>query len=402
MTLASLHPDSDAHPAFAPRLPVELWLHIFRLTTAAPDALSTIYEPFCSSTDAAARADATLRAKCTLALVCKQWRALAHDFLYEDLRIGAGLPALCSSLSSTRTPAAHRARRAVLPYTSTASPTAAPPPALALLDSLPSLSVLVRPPLDPRSPTPIFEHATDAPAALPALRRLEWAFDGTGAAARAGGLNALDVLLRAAAPHLHELVLDGRLPLPALRQRRVRLPALRTLRLRRGAGACPLVARQTAYWDLPALERVVLEGAACAEPLDALWEAHGARLRALELGRGVSRADAACMMARCGALEELYLHVGAAEDGVLVEAECVHATLRRVGVCVDAGAGKALPWARVAEEVGALAEGCAALCEVALYVRAPEAVERSAEVARLRDALCARGRALRLIVCQLA
>ncbi|KAI9513531.1 hypothetical protein F5148DRAFT_11435 [Russula earlei] len=162
----------------------------------------------------------------TPTLVCKQWRALATDILYEDIRIGGGMSALHAAFSDTEQPeqpiadggaappsSRHHVRRATLPYEHTATPTRHAPPALALLAPLPHLEVLVRPPTryhdygchgchaphhhHDTTTTPRFEFPTGMPA-LPALRRLEWAFDPTGAATRAGGINALDDVLRAA------------------------------------------------------------------------------------------------------------------------------------------------------------------------------------------------------------
>jgi len=84
---------------YVPRLPPELWLPIFRFATSAPIHTSASHEPFqCCHATIAALSDAALRDKCTLALVCKQWRALATDILYEDIRIGRGIAALLMSL----------------------------------------------------------------------------------------------------------------------------------------------------------------------------------------------------------------------------------------------------------------------------------------------------------------
>jgi hypothetical protein len=291
------------------RLPPELWLLIFRFASSAPITESThYYEPFQPRHETAiALSNAALRDKCAITSVCRQWRALFGDMRYEDIRIGRGIAALHTTLSKPAAPgtdtgtisARHRVRRAVLPYAHTASPTHHTPPALELLALLPHLEVLVRPPIPPPPPShraaritppPRFEFPTAAPA-LPALRRLDWAFDKTGAAARAGGINSLTDTLAAVAPSLRELVLTGPMPLAALRQHRLRLGALRTLRLHAGAGACPLVVRQTTYWVLPALENVVVQGAARADALQALWGAFGGQVRVLELelGSGVSR-----------------------------------------------------------------------------------------------------------------
>jgi len=294
--------------------------------------------------------------------------------LYEDVRIGPGLSALSAALceppanseddgddAAPRAPR-HRVRRAVLPYAHTATPTRDALPALALLALLPHLEVLVRPPpkhiynhdydrtyqytnnhhrdgdysysftpeslARPRTfsallPLLCFEFCAPTPA-LPALRRLEWAFEMTGAAVRAGGINALyDVL--DAAPNLRELVLVGRMPYRAVRQKhpRLRQCALRTLRLHGGAAACPFVARQTTYWEFPALENVVVTGAADAKKLEAVWEAFGDQVRVLEvpLGGGggggddcgeasLSMADVGGIISACPKLEELDVRLG--------------------------------------------------------------------------------------------
>ena len=433
-----------------PRLPPELWLLIFRFATSAPIIYSE-YEPFqtgyhdttitSSTSTALSDADAALRDKCAIALVCRQWRALAGDMRYEDIRIGHGIAALHAALSKPAAivdggtialEARYRVRRAVLPYAHTATPTYHAPPALALLALLPHLEVLVRPPPPPRhrspvliaphtapfsrpsSPTlfPRFEFPTAAPA-LPALRRLEWAFDKTGAAARAGGINTLTDVLIASSRTLHELILTGPMPLAALRQQHcVRLGALRTLRLHAGAGACPFVARQMTYWALPALENVVVGGAARAEALEALWKKFGGQVRVLELelgrGRGagadgVSMGDAGKIIQVCPALEELNLRMGVADlwnstvdsdDGTTQTWACTHSTLQRVGICVDAGEWSVKTWTTVVEYVGKLAKGCPGLHLVVLYVQDVEVAIRNSQFHALRETLSSSGRQL--------
>ena len=441
-----------------PRLPPELWLLIFRFATSAPIIYSE-YEPFQSrhhdtittTTAALSDADAALRDKCAIALVCRQWRALAGDMRYEDIRIGHGIAALHAALSKPAAivdgtiaqAARHRVRRAVLPYAHTATPTHHAPPALALLALLPHIEVLVRPPIPsppiptllfpplppprppiltytttpfspPSSPTffPRFEFPTAAPA-LPALRRLEWAFDTTGAAARAGGINSLTDMLVASSRTLHELVLTGPMPLAALRQQHcVRLGALRTLRLHAGAGACPFVARQTTYWELPALENVVVEGAARAEALGALWSKFGGQVRVLELelgcgrGAGVSMGDVGKIIHVCPALEELNLRMGVADlnlcwnptvdsdDGTTQTCDCTHNRPQRVGICVGAGEWSVKTWTAVVEYVGKLGKGCPGLHQVVLYVQNVEVAMRNPQFHALRETLSSSGRQL--------
>jgi hypothetical protein len=457
-------PEPTKATRYVPRLPTELWLLIFRFATSTHTSTSAPqYEPFQPSPDtAAALSDAALRDKRALMLVCTQWRALVHDMLYEDIRIGPGLSSLHAALceppvvliaKDDNPPRAqrHRVRRAVLPYAHTATPTREAPPALALLALLPHLEVLVRPPPNPSfyfhfhhhydyhhrhhrprplPPLPRFEFSTTTPA-LPALRRLEWAFDATGAAARAGGINALDDVLRAA-PALHDLVLVGPMPLAALRQHhdpRLRLRALRTLRLHAGAGACPFVSRQTTYWALPALENVVVAGAAHAEVLEPLWETFGGLVRALEVqvggaggtGTGVrgggdaplSMMDVGKIVGACPRLEELNVRMSAEDfenspgdssqvDSVGAPAPvhrtwaCAHDKLQRLGVCVDAGGWTAETWTAVIEYVGQFVKGCPALRCVALYVQNMGVTAQNAQFHRLREKVMSNGRELLL------
>ena len=415
--------------AHIPRLPPELWLLIFRFATSDPITESTHhYEPFRPRHETAnALSNAALRDKCAIALVCRQWRELFGDMIYEDIRIGRGIAALHAALSApaagpfTSTIAArHRVRRAVLPYAHTATPTHHSPPALALLALLPRLEILVRPPIPVPIPPPPhrsariaapprFEFPTAVPA-LPALRRLDWAFDRTGAAARAGGINSLTDTLATAAPSLRELVLTGPMPLAALRQHRLRLGALHTLRLQAGAAACPLVVRQMTYWALPVLENIVVQGAARADALQALWEMFGGQVRILELevGSGVLMGDVGSIVRVCPALEELNLGLGVedsnlcsnstadSEGGVTRTWVCTHNTLQRVGICTDAGKWSVKTWMAVAEYVGKLGKGCPALRQIALYMPDVEVAEQDSRFNALRETMSSRGKQLLL------
>ncbi|KAH9081470.1 hypothetical protein EDB83DRAFT_2512335 [Lactarius deliciosus] len=360
----------DFTATFVPRLPAELWLHVFRFATSTPTSLSSHYEPFQSCHNSTAISDAALGDKRSISLVCKQWRILARSMLYEDIRIGRGIPALHAALdtpdSDGYSAPRYHVRRAVLPYASTATPTKHAPPALALLALLPHLEVLVRPPIRPlHARSGAFDFPPDAPA-LPALRRLEWAFDWTGNAARTGGINALDDVLRAA-PH------------------RLSLRALRTLVLADGAAACPLVARQISYWALPALATLVLRGPARAEALEPLAEVFARQVRVLELGPGVSPLEACKIVGAFPALEELNVLVGGA-DGVL--RACVHETLQRVGVGVDAKEWDGETWSVVVEHVQKFMEGCPALHDVVLYARDVRVAEDNPRFQALRKTLC--------------
>ena len=454
-------------------LPPELWLIIFRLATSSPityptspsdaEATTSYYEPFqpCHHETTIALSDAAVRDRCAITLVCRQWHALAGYMRYEDIRIGHGIAVLqaalsepapgtntntdtdttSSSPSSSSPPSRYRVRRAVLPYTHTATPTYHAPPALALLALLPHLEVLVRPPLSPplssppgpppppshrrtlipiattRTTThslpitpPRFEFPTAAPA-LPALRRLEWAFEETGAAVRAGGINSLTDMLKAVAPTLSELVLTGPMPFATLRHDHVTLPALRTLRFRAGACGCVYLNIQTSYWTMPALENVVVEGGGLA--FDPLWEKVGGLVRVVELelgegAKGMSMVDVRLIVNACPELEELNLRIGCDDLNCWSPMDYVHDTLQRLGICVGVDVDvnvdysnsqdqewSVKTWIALAEFVGDWMS-CPALRQVVLYVRDVQVVERNPQFHLFHGELASGGRELLL------
>ncbi|KAI9511304.1 hypothetical protein F5148DRAFT_1280857 [Russula earlei] len=257
---------STTQPLYVPELPAEPWFLIFHFMTSAPIFTSARYKPFqfCHHTTAAL-SNAALSDKCTLTHASmQQWRALATDILYENIHIGRGISALHAAFSNTEQPEQSIADE------HTATPAHHALPVLALLVLLPHLEVFMRPPTcyhdydhhgchTPHhhhgtttttirvttAPPPCFEFPTGM-LALPALRRLEWAFDPTGAATWAGSINVLDDVLRAVSA-LEELVLVGHMP----------------CRLHMGASETPLVTRQSTYWPL--------------------WEAFGGQVHVLEM-----------------------------------------------------------------------------------------------------------------------
>ena len=391
---------------FVPRLPVELWLRIFRFVTSTRISLHVQHEPFQSSQDNTALLDTALRDKCTLTLVCKQWRLLASDMLYEDIRLGQGIAALHAALDQPITSGLcghwHRVRRVVLPYKSTETPTCHCPPALELLALLPHIEVLVRPPIRPAYVTFQFQFPTTAPV-LTSLRRLEWAFDPSGAAPRAGGINALSDVLRVA-PELEVLVLVGSMPFTSIYQRRLPdLRALTTLRLQDGAGTCPFVARQLTYWKLPALKNIIVEGPARARTFEELWACER-QLRTVEIELA-EYGEVQTIISACVALETLYLHVprrAVASSRDEDESRCQydHGSLRRVGLCVDngesAGEWDGSTWRAIGEYVGQFGEECPALREIELYMPDVRVAEQSPEYHALREKVSSRERRLLL------
>lgn len=131
-------------------VPPELWLEIFQWATSYPEAYATSYSPFCPLETPCQ--DTAI--SCSLALVCRLWRALVTEFLYRDVRIGHGQSidtlkgALCAkqgysrfgmflllSLSATFSPTLAAVRRAVLPFQSTSTSTYSPSP-------IPSVEIL--------------------------------------------------------------------------------------------------------------------------------------------------------------------------------------------------------------------------------------------------------------------
>ena len=380
------------------------------------------YEPFQLRHETTiALFDAAVRDRCAITLVCRQWCALAGDMRYEDIRIGRGIATLHVALSEpaavtgitdfpSALPSRHRVRRAVLPYAHTATPTCDAPPALALLALLSHLEVLVRPPLLPLPTPPRFEFPTAAPA-FPALHRLEWAFDKTGAAARTGGINSLTDMLKAA-PSLSELVLTGRMPHAALRQDRISLRALRTLRFRAGACGCPYLDLQTSFWEMPALENIVVEGGGGrSKAMDELWGTFGGKVRVVQLelgGEGMWMGDVREIIIACPQLEELNFRIGCGHlngrwpmDNFGVNAVStvvyVHDALQRLGICVDSDAPEwsVKTWMALAEFVGEW-KLCPALCQVVLYVRDVQVAEQSPQFHLFHEELASSGKQLLL------
>lgn len=78
-------------------LPPEIWLSILRWATISDKGYSyftALYGPFQPTTGDAHDRDTVLAVKRTLALVCREWKRLTAEFLYEDLKIARGTPTL--------------------------------------------------------------------------------------------------------------------------------------------------------------------------------------------------------------------------------------------------------------------------------------------------------------------
>lgn len=202
------HPVAPAG-SYTPRAPAELWRLVFRLATASATSYDAGYAPFepldemQETSDYVESEDVRLQTCVCLMRVCRLWRLIAAEFLYEDVRIagGRGLQSLISGLQRSQVEDGtggfgRHVRRLELPRRQTnfspdnphvssfpLSPLQTGPSAINLGDLLrytPRLEVLVRPcmrldvediyfwasliakPLGCESPL------------LPHLRRLEW------------------------------------------------------------------------------------------------------------------------------------------------------------------------------------------------------------------------------------
>lgn len=306
-----------------PHLPPELWLQIFRVATRSSDhdtLLATTYEPF--STYDMDILDNDLSMKRTLVQVCRQWRALATGILYEDVRLRTGLKALKDTLESSALDGqdyGKRVRRVELPYTSTVTDryTHTPMPCVEVLKLCPELEVLVRPgPRSfPRHYQPSFEFDADNLPPL-SLKRLDWWHHNE--AARTGGLNNLDSVLRSA-PQIQYLSVGGDLWLGLLSPEPLYLPALDTLRLRQ---MNKLLLFQICRWSLPSLTHVIADTPVKHRALENLWDAFGLQIRTVELGQNLSyfvTNNISSILARCPNLEELNYYIYFARPPTLEE-----------------------------------------------------------------------------------
>ncbi|KAF9819763.1 hypothetical protein IEO21_01854 [Rhodonia placenta] len=270
-------------------LPAELWMHIFRLSTISPLTYrlrATTYHPFKTAPLIAQDDVEALKTKSALILVCKQWRALALDLLYEDISLGRPerLPKLLADIKGDDidTPASGRwVRRANLPYSSSATVTPRPLVAVRILESCPRLEVLIR--IGPFRPEADlrFEFPTDCPP-LPSLKRLDWWH--VNEAARSGGINRLGDVLQAA-PNLEYLSLGGYLMFCHMQPADISLPQLTTLRILRMNVLC---VAQTCRWSMPALRNLIIDTVEDIGIMDGFWGTFGEQIRTVELGHSLS------------------------------------------------------------------------------------------------------------------
>ncbi|KAJ7353027.1 hypothetical protein DFH08DRAFT_1077367 [Mycena albidolilacea] len=377
---------SSGPASYTPRVPAELWRAVFLMACAPTLPFDLGYAPFQPLRDmletSATIEEETTRLRTCLSLmrVCRRWRLIAAEFLYEDVRImdAAELASLVSGLQRSALEDGlggfgRYIRRLELPmrhagFTAQTlqSPPCAMPPLLTpspgfrlgdLLRLCPRLEIFSRPCLRLDSKSIYFWGSLisaslegDGIPLLPRLRRLEWC------APTSHTLSSLTYLfasrhetdldtrfygnkntarfteLISHAPRLEYLFMSSDRP-DAL-SRLPPCPYLCTLRLNRphyhARYPKHLYPAPTAP-HVPKLTHLVLH-TMLPTPLLAFLSAAGAHLRVLELAFAPQLVFSATQMqrllARCPALHELAFAVGAPE--ISTPAGPAHPALRRV------------------------------------------------------------------------
>ncbi|KAF8560142.1 hypothetical protein OG21DRAFT_31636 [Imleria badia] len=261
-------------------LPPELWILVFRWATCPSDGYpAPYYEPFRASSETF---DESLKTKHALVQVCRLWRALATNFLYEDVRIRYDSENLKTVLADHHS-LGRFVHRIELPYTQTATERPGDTrDVVEILRSCPSLTTLVRPFFEALPDSLRYEFPAEI-VSLSSLTRLEWWHYNN--AAHSGGINSLMDVLRNA-PSLQFLALGGEFWMNSAHlDSPIQLPALTTLRLKR---VNPLFVWQIGRWELPSLVHIVADFPADHGRLDELWLQFGSQLCTVEFGRNVA------------------------------------------------------------------------------------------------------------------
>lgn len=304
------------------RLPPEIWLEVFRwaVTHASIEKFYTAkYLPFQTSHNYQVL-DESLKVKAVVVRVCRQWRMLAEDMLYEDLRIRHGEQTLANVLESYEK-LGRWVRRVELPYRNTITTTVQPLRPLAILKCCPELEVLVRP--DPvRSDDLRFEFPAEA-LPLTSLKRLEWW--NVDEAARSGGINSLDDVLNNS-PNLQYLSIGGQHWITQFRPAH-HLPSVTTLCLR---WMNDRFIRQICRWSLPSLAHIIIDSSQGNSVLGMLWETFGSQVQVMELGthmRFYLEDHLTSMLENCPNLQQLNYHIHFTVPPAL---SVVHSSLRSI------------------------------------------------------------------------
>lgn len=317
-------------------LPPELWIDIFRFATYSPKLYSAQHSPFdLSSLDDQTHRD-TLALKYAIALVCRLWRALSIQMLYEDVQIGEGAGSLQHTLESDSSPddectsrVGGWVRRACLSYTQSATPTSKSMSCIDILRHCPHLEVLVRPPLGwDKSFSLRYDFPASPPPSLLSVKRLDWSHNDS--ASRSGGINSLDEVLLSL-PQLEYLSLVGDMHYTSLKQRRFMVPSLRVLALRR---VNPIFVRQVCYWSLPSLSHVVVDAPPPVDALESIWSTFGSTIQEVEFGkhmRYMTQDYLSRCLDLCPELRTLDYHVFFTSPPHISNAH-VYSSLERVGL----------------------------------------------------------------------
>lgn len=274
---------------FTPSLPREIWIKTFRIANASRDIQQFDYQPFSNPTSTYTEDRrillSTASVRLTLVLVCKLWRSLANELIYEEIRTSFPGEALKDALEKRgkETEADEGYGRLVrlveLPREYRY--------AFEILKHLPRLETIViaGSPADSHRESTVF---TPGPLPdptpyheMPYLKRIDWRSD------RISGprLDFLDDLLRRS-PALRYLSLIGedhftspRMSFPVV------LPTLETLHLVNFQSRFRIRSMIT-KWSLPSLVHLIVDlfHLNAQEGVLSLLESFGATLHTVELG----------------------------------------------------------------------------------------------------------------------
>ncbi|KAF6754320.1 hypothetical protein DFP72DRAFT_899985 [Ephemerocybe angulata] len=289
-------------------IPPEVWLEIFTHTTPAiHDRIAVDDPPF--RLPGATYTD--LSTKESLSRVCRHWRDLTSQQLYEEVVLADGLSALLTTLMTSDSNFGFRGnlvKRVVLPFHSTCGAPWAIAPIIAILKACTQIKALVRPSDSDRLRySSFFDYEVEA-VAFPSLLRLEWHYNDD--AERSGGINSLTSVLRGA-PNVRYLSISGAdYPGYILLDRSPTL--LSHLEVLRISTSNPHIIRVMCNsWTMPSLSKIIFDVHPQPHSLDIIFEHFGPQLRAVEFGRRPPINVEECLLlclGRCPNLLELNCH----------------------------------------------------------------------------------------------
>lgn len=307
--------------AFSPSLPRELWIKIFRIANASRDIQQFDYAPFSDPGNSYIEDRrillATAEVRLTLVLVCKLWRSLANELIYEEIRSLVPGEALKEALEKrgkeTDTDAGYGplVRLVELPrhydYT------------YEILRHLTRLETLLIT-FPTSTGSGMLPPRTYAPRPLPDpkpyhemshLKRIDWRCDNLTGPPR---VDYLEDLLRRA-PNLRYLSIIGEDHFNSQRMPfQITLPHLETLIISDLKTSYRLTA-VISKWNLPSLSNIVVDRLPLQgqRGLSTIWDSFGETLRVVELGtrfKIFSTVDhVANILSKCPNLTELCIDI---------------------------------------------------------------------------------------------